>query len=181
MHCIYTDLGGKVSSDNSNFDKRIKKYIEYKFELQSRLTPGDITQRLSNRTLKNQALAMVFTNKDFIGRIDGDCFSIIDSSFPLPYGAACILNGTITPTSAIILSTTLHRAFRMFFRVWLIGMALLFMAFWIIDSAEINELLAFIIGMPIVAFLFRLFLHGMYLLARNHGLNKMKKILDVME
>lgn len=159
----------------------MKKYSEEKFELQSRLTPEEITQRLSNRTLNNKALAMVFTSKDFIGRIDGDCFSIIDSSYPLPYGAACILNGTITSSSVIILSATLHKAFRMLFRVWLIGMAVLFMSFWITDSAEINELLAFIIGMPIATLLFRLFLHGMYLLARNHALNKMKRILDVVD
>jgi len=159
----------------------MKKYSEDKFELKSKLTPDEITERLAHRTLKKKDLGMVLTDKDFIGRIDGDCFSIIDSSYPLPYGAACILNGTITPASIIILTTSLHKAFRILFFVWLIGMTILFMIFWITSSSPIDGLLAFIIGMPIITFLFRLFLHGVYVLARNHGLTKMKGILEVVD
>lgn len=159
--------------------KRMKKYSEDKFEFKSRLTPIEIIERLSNRTLEKKVLGMVMTDKDFIGRINQDSFEIIESSFFIPYGASCILKGTINQASTINLVTTLHKAFRMLFIIWLIAMTMLFLTFWIIDSAPLDGLLAIIIGMPIIATLFRLFLHGMYVLARNKGLGKIKILLEV--
>jgi len=161
--------------------KKMKKYSEDIFELRSRLTPNEIMERLSGRTLKKKVLGMVLTDKDFIGRIDQDSFEVIDSSFFIPYGASCILKGTVNPTSTITLVTTLHKAFRVLFLIWLITMTLLFIIFWITDSTPIDGLLAIIIGMPIIATLFRLFLHGMYVIARNSGLTKMKRILEVTD
>jgi hypothetical protein len=91
------------------------------------LHPEEIIDRLRSRTLKKKNLTMEFTNKDFIGRIEQNSFSIFDSSFFLPYGAACILNGTINSTSDIIMTTTLHKAFRVLFVVWVIAMPVLFL------------------------------------------------------
>jgi len=159
----------------------MKKYSEDKFEFKSRLNPDQIIDKLDSRTLKKDRLGMVLTDKDFIGRIHADSFSVIDSSYPIPYGATCILHGTISSTSQISLTTTLHKAFRILFLIWLIVMSILFLTFWILDSARIDGLLAFLIGMPIIAILFRLFLHGMYVLARDHGLKKIKTILELVE
>jgi hypothetical protein len=159
----------------------MKKYSEDTFELKSRLTPNEIIERLTGRTLKKNILGMVPTDKDFIGRINQDSFEVIDSSFFIPYGASCIIKGTVNPTSTITLVTTLHKAFRILFLIWLIGMTVLFLTFWIINSAPIDGLFAIIIGMPIMATLFRLFLHGMYILARNKGLGKIKALFEVAD
>jgi hypothetical protein len=171
-----------VALDNLIIDKnRMKKYSEDKFEFKSRLNPNEIIDRLKNRTLKKETLGMVLTDKDFIGRIEKDSFSIIDSSYPLPYGAACILKGTISSESQITLTTTLHKAFRILFFVWIIAMTTLFITFWILDSARIDGLLAIVIGMPIITLFFRLFLHLMYVPARNNALKKVKRILEAVE
>lgn len=158
----------------------MKKYSEDKFEFKSRLTPMEIMERLSKRTLEKKVLGMVLTDKDFIGRINQGSFEIIDSSFPLPYGASCILTGTISTTSHIALTTTLHKAFHVLFIVWIMAITILFLAFWI-QSPELSGLLTFIIGMPITALLFRSFLHVMYVQARNKGLTKVKSILEVAD
>ena len=159
----------------------MKKYSEDKFELKSRLTPSEINQRLTNRTLIKKVLGTQPTDKDFIGQIEKDTFRVIDATFfPIPYGGACIINGVINQDSTISLATTLHKAFRILFIIWLIVMSLLFLTFWTISSRDINGLIAIIIGMPLLAFLFRLFLHGMYVLGRNKGLSKMKKLLDII-
>jgi len=157
----------------------MKKYSEDIFELRSRLTPNEIIERLNGRTLEKRTLGMVLTDKDFIGRINQLSFEVIDSSFPIPYGASCILKGTVNSNSTINLATNLHKAFRILFVVWLIVMTALILVFWIIDSAPIDGLLAIIIGLTIGATSFRLFLHGMYVLARNRGLTKMKAILEI--
>ena len=157
----------------------MKKYSIDNYDLKSRLTVGQIIDRLNDRTLKKKYLTMESTDKDFLGRVSADKFEIFDNSF-IPYGAACILQGTINSTSDIKLTTTLHKAFRALFAVWAIGMTLLFLISCLLKPATV-DLLAFIIGMPILILLFRLFLHGMYVLARNKGLNKIKKALDVVD
>ena len=160
------------------FDERMKKYSQDTFELKSQLTPFEIIERLRNRTLAKSALSMVITDKDFIGRINQDSFEIIGSTYPLPYGATCTLKGTVNHDSTINLVTSLHKAFRILFLVWFIVLTVVIIVFSIIESAPINGLFAIIIGMPIAATLFRLFLHGMYVLARDKGLTKMKAILE---
>ena len=133
------------------------------------------------RPWRKRSLGMVMTDKDFIGRISHDSFEIIDSSFPIPYGASCTLKGKVNPNSTINLVTSLHKGFRVLFLFWLIAMTVLVLVFWAIDSAPIDGLFAMIIVIPIVTTFFRLFLHGMYVLARNKGLTKMKVILEVVD
>jgi hypothetical protein len=99
----------------------VKKYSEDKFVLRCPLTPFEIFERLNGRTLEKKTLAMVWTDKDFIGKINKASFEVIDSSYPIPYGAACILKGTINPNSTINLVTSLHRSFRILFLVWIPG------------------------------------------------------------
>lgn len=182
INCIYLVVGGNVARRNFGFTKKqMKKYSEDKFEFRSRLTPTEIIERLNGRTLEKKILGMVLTDKDFIGRINSDSFEVIDSAFFIPYGASCIIKGTVNHDSTIDLVTTLHKAFRLLFLVWLVAMTVLLIVFWIIDSARIDGLFAIMIGVPIIATFFRLFLHGMYVLARNKGLAKMKGILEVVD
>jgi hypothetical protein len=158
----------------------MKKYSEDKFELRSQLTPNEITQRLTSRTLITEILGTQQTDKDFIGQINNDSFEVIDASFfPIPYGGACIIRGVINQDSTISLVTTLHKVFRKVFIVWIVVMSLLFITFWTINSRDINDLVAIVIGVPLASFFFRSFLHGMYVLGRNKGLSKMRKLLDV--
>jgi hypothetical protein len=165
---------------NSDLEKEMKKYSEDKFQLKSQLTPYEITQRLTTRTLKAKVLGTQPTDKDFIGQVDNNTFEFIDSTFfPIPYGGACVFKGTINQDSTISLVTTLHKLFRKLFIIWLIVMSFLFITFWTINSRNLNGLAAIIIGMPLISFLFRLFLHGMYVLGRNKGLSKMRRLLDV--
>ena len=154
----------------------MKKYSEDKFEFKSPLTPDAIVDRLNDRTLKSKYLVMAFTNKDFIGRVEQNTFKILSSSFPLPYGATCIISGTITTTSHISLTTSLHKAFRVLFIVWIIAIATIF---FVLQLPDLNDLLVFAIGMSIGSLLFRLYLHVMYVMARNKGLEKLKEVLQI--
>jgi len=121
---------------------------------------------------------MESTDKDFIGRIQDDKFEVFQASF-LPYGAACIIGGTISSTSDIKVTTSLHNGFRILFTVWVVAITTLFVVTWFIGPRQFDSLIAFIIGMPIMTFLFRLFLHGAYILARDKGLKKLKGVLGI--
>jgi len=163
----------------SRTKKKMKKYSVDSFGLKSRLTENQINDRLNERTLIKKYLTMESTDKDFIGRVGESKFEIFDSSF-FPYGAACILQGTVTSTSDIKLTTTLHNGFRILFTVWAIGMTALFLITWLTDSPTLDSLIPFLIGMPIMILMFRLFIHGMYVLARNKGLKKIKDVLEIV-
>jgi hypothetical protein len=156
----------------------MKKYSVDKYDFKSRLTDNEIRERLNSRTLKKKYLTMESTDKEFIGRIQDDKFEIFLATF-FPYGAACVLQGTITPTSDIKLTTTLHKGFRILFTIWVVVMTALFLVTWILNTAKMDTLLVFLIGMPIGALFFRLFLHIVYVLARNNGLQKMKDVLGI--
>ena len=156
----------------------MKKYSVDTYDFKSHLTDKQIHDRLNQRTLKKKYLTMESTDKDFIRRIQEDKFEIFQASF-LPYGAACILGGTISSTSNIKVTTSLHNGFRILFVVWVVAITTLFIVTWFIGSRQFDGLIAFIIGMPIMTFLFRLFLHGVYVLARDKGLKKLKDVLDI--
>ena len=159
----------------------MKKYSDDKFEFKSQLNSHEIIDRLSNRTLTRKTLVMVLTDKDFIGRVEQNSFTIIDSSYPLPYGAICIIKGTIGPASQIVLTTTLHKAFRLLFLIWIILMTTFFVIFCILDSIRIDELIVIVIVMTVMTLLFRMFLHVMYVVTRNNGLKKIKTMLEVVD
>ena len=86
----------------------------------------------------------------------------------------------ITTTSDIKVTTSLHKGFRILFAVWVVVITALFLVTWFIGSRQFDGLIAFIVGMPILTFLFRLFLHGAYVLARDKGLKKLKDELDIV-
>lgn len=157
----------------------MRKYSVDTYDFKSRLTDKQIQDRLNQRTLKKKYLTMESTDKDFIGRIQDDKFEVFQASF-FPYGAACILQGTISPTSEIKMTTFLHNGFRILFAVWVIAMTTLFLVTFLFNPRQFASLLTIIIGMPIVTFVFRLFLHGAYVLARDKGVKKIKDVLDIV-
>jgi len=55
------------------------------------------------------------------------------------------------------------------------------LGFWLYDSTGIVEVLLFAIVFPICAVLFRLYLHGAYVLARNKALDKLIILLDALD
>jgi hypothetical protein len=159
----------------------MKTYSHDQFEFRSRLTQGEVIDRLHKRTLSKKILGMVLTNKDFIGRVNTESFTVIDSSYPIPYGAACILSGAISPASELVITTTLHKAFRI---MWLICVILLVGVLTIssvVQSGDFATLLVSLVLMVIAVAVLRLFLHYMYVLARNRAIEKMKTILEVVE
>src|SRR6187549_2800052 len=137
----------------------MKKYSVNNYEFKSHLTENQIIERLNEKTLKKKYLTMEFTKKDFIGRINSNTFEVFDNSF-IPYGAACILQGTITSTSEIKLTTTLHKVFRIVFVFWIVAMTAMFIIS-LLSSAPLTNTIAWIILIPIIVIPFRLFLHGM--------------------
>jgi hypothetical protein len=155
----------------------MKKYSEDKFVLKSSLGSNEIKKLLLSRTLIKKRLTNESTDKDFIGRFDGQNFSIFDSSF-FPNGVACVLHGQISEDSEIVLTTTLHKGFRMLLLVWSIVMIFLFIGFWFIDSSRV-DLLLISIFMPIAILIFRLVLHGQYVYTRNRAVRKFKTLLHV--
>jgi hypothetical protein len=156
----------------------MKKYSEDIFELKSQLTPVEIADRLQSRTLIKKRLTAEFTDKDFIGKIQGDTFSIFDSA-KFPSGVACVMHGEIKDTSEINLTTTLHRGFRILIWVWAFVMTGVFVGTSFIDSDRV-DLVVVVIFMPIMILFFRLILHGYYVYARNRGLKKLKGLLKIV-
>jgi hypothetical protein len=156
----------------------MKSYSVDTFEMNSRLPYDQILDRLNQRTLRKESLTMKLTDKDFIGRIQDNKFEIFQACF-FPYGALCVLQGTISPTSQLQVTTSLHKGFRFLFAAWVASMTILFFAFWLSDPVDFVPLVAFLVGMPIGGFLFRLYLHGAYVLARNSALRKMKEVLEI--
>lgn len=124
---------------------------------------------------------MVFTNKDFIGKIERNSFLIIDSSYPLPYGATCVLKGIIGPESQIIVTTTLHKIFRIFSTALMVILMAVFVISCIRNAVGIYGLLVFAIVISIGTLLFRLYLHLMYVAARNKALKRLKMILEIVD
>lgn len=161
------------------FVPEMKNLSEDKFELKSPLTEKEIYDRLQKRTLKKRWLSMSWTNKELIGHVDSESFSVISSSFPFPYGAACVVNGKVKPMSEITLTTTLHKAFRILFLVWLIFMTVGLIFTWFSESGGLVGAFWILFGMGIVGFILRLYLHGMYLWARRDVMKKLKRILEI--
>jgi hypothetical protein len=154
------------------------KYSVDVYNFKSRLTYNELFKKLNHTTLKKKYLTMESTDKDFIGRIQDNTFEIFQATF-FAYGAVCVLQGIVTSTSEIKLTTTLHKAFRTLFNVWIVVMTALFLVTWMLNSPDPDALIIFVVGMPIGIIFFRLFLHVAYVVARNEALRKIKEVLEI--
>jgi len=152
------------------------RFSEDSYRFNSDLLSEQIQSELKDKTFFKTKLVMVTTSKDFIGTVSEKEFSIIDSFFPI--GSACVIHGEIGSDSVIALRTSLHKAFRMIFLVWLIGFSVAFLVLGI-TMLSVREFLQYCIMLIVVAPIFRLFIHGVYVIARNHALEKLRGILKL--
>lgn len=152
------------------------KISEDSYLFNSNLNPLEFESILNEKTLKKNYLVMESTNKEFIGLVEGNKFSIIDSFFPI--GVACVIKGEIKgkDTSEISIVTSLHKAFRILYII--ASVAFILSIIWLIFSS-INQghtFAPFLILLIIIP-LYRLMLHGLYIYSRNRGIKKLKQLL----
>jgi hypothetical protein len=156
----------------------MNKLSENNYDFITDLHPNEIKARLQERILKKENLIMERTKMDFIGKIHDNQFSIIDSWFPV--GAACVIKGLINEgeSTHINLITSLHKAFRILFTIWAIAIAGL-LIYGSINAPNRQFSIGSFFALLIAIIFFRLFLHGIYILARNKATKKLEWILEL--
>ncbi len=139
----------------------------------------DFTAALLANTYKSSSLTSTITNKSFIGQVTESGFKLISSTIGV--GPACKCEGTRADENRIDLTTQLHPAFFWLYYVWLVVIPCIPLGFFIFSDTKISELdpsvFFAIIPFTIMALLFRLFIHGAYIISRNLLLGRMKKLL----
>lgn len=155
----------------------MKKYSIDTYIFNSPLSRSQIHEILHQRTLIKESLTMEWTDKEFIGRLNDDQFKLIQASF-IPYGAACTITGSISPTSEIHITTSLHRALRILLLIWVVAITTVYFVSNLLRGDLFEGLTRYIVAMTIATLLFRLFLHGSYVLARDKAVKRIKEILQ---
>lgn len=133
---------------------------------------------LLENTLIKTNLFYQSTAKQFIGHFKENNFSLIGTFLPISIG--CVLNGDFVQNEKleIKITSTLHKGFRLLYKIWLIVLSLLFVVFSIVNF-NIESVLILLIGLLFGAIFFKLFLHGIYVIARNSALNNLRKLLII--
>ncbi|TFF38841.1 hypothetical protein [Mucilaginibacter psychrotolerans] len=133
---------------------------------------------LNSNTFYKSSLARVVTTKYFIGQINDTDFKIIGSSAKSP---ACVLSGKLIAlddyTTLVEIDTTLHKAFRILFVIW-VGFVALAMIIPGFVHFNLRQLLSGIAGAVVGAIVFRLMLHLFYIRARNRSIRNIESILQ---
>ena len=158
----------------------MKKLSENSYFFISDINSNEIKARLHERILRKESLTMERTQKDFIGKLYENKFSLIDSWFPI--GSACVIDGIINgdDSTQINLTTSLQKAFQILFLIWIIvitGLVILGSIKTSNQSFSIGPYFVLLIGIVF----FRLFIHGIYVLARNSSINKLEWILELKQ
>jgi hypothetical protein len=147
-----------------------------KYALSIEKSPTLIKEILSRNTLYKKYLVRALTPKLFIGQVNDDGFYIIESS---ARGVACTLKGKFKiidkKTTLVEIETNLHKAFTI--------LSIIFAAFVVvaaivtfINQAEPISMELFLI--PLFAgVLYRLFIHVVYILARNRSIRELEFLL----
>lgn len=133
----------------------------------------EIIATLRRCTYIKHSLSYEKTDKTFIGKMSSERFDLIDASSRI--GIFCVLSGTVKPGSDIQITTSLHPTFRILFMVWM-AVLLTLSVFSNTPKFAWPSFLLQLLMVAIVAFIFRLCLHGVYLISRNSTLLKFKKI-----
>ncbi len=144
--------------------------------LKSDCDPNNLLQLVQKNTL-NHSLVMTSTKRYFIGRIGNNSFKIISSSM-LPYGALCVVIGEIKPNGTIEIQTSLHKAFRVLYIIWLLVMVTVFILSEDFQDMNFSDMTGISSLLILGAFLFRLYMHGMYVWARNHSIMRLSTLLQ---
>lgn len=153
----------------------MKTFSRNEYRFSSKLTSLEIYKLLVENTLEKDLLVMVRTKKLFMERLKENAFSLISSSM-FPYGAICVSRGEIKgdKNAKLVIFTKVHPAFIILWIIWLVTMILL-----VFLLEDFNGLMKMLPILLIGAFLFRLFIHGMYVLSRNNVIDKYKKVLEL--
>jgi VIT1/CCC1 family predicted Fe2+/Mn2+ transporter len=153
------------------------KFSTDRFNIPISLSPSELTNRLSEQTQSSWNFMMKPTTKKFIGTVTSQGFKVISSSFPI--GGVCVMEGKLTGDERQIqLKTSVNRAFRILYVVWLVGMFTLNLVGMIISRiTEISTWIRASVIFIIVAILFRLLIHGIYVLSRNSSVKRLKEHL----
>jgi len=153
--------------------------LENTYLLESEIKLEEAQLILLQNTLIQNNLYLNTTDRSFIGKVNNISFSIIGTFFPI--GVLCVFNGKFIQKDKleIEITTSLHKAFRLMFKIWLLVLAGVILFFSISNFSF--TLLAFsLIALIIGATLFRIILYFAYVLARNKTLHKLKSLLKVV-
>lgn len=129
-------------------------------------------------TLIKKSLIREKTGKVFIGTIYNDGFYIISSS---TVGVACTLRGKLTRGNGknnthIDIETHTQQLFIWLLIAWMIIVCGAAIVPGLLKSTYVFSPLPFLL-LIFGAVAFRLFIHGLYILARNKAINQFKQIL----
>lgn len=139
---------------------------------------ADVRQRLLNNTLLKKSLIREKTNKAFIGTVDADGFYIISSS---ALGVACTLRGQLSRGNGknnthIDIETRTQRVFIWLLAVWMIVVTAAAIVPGLLKATYVFTPMPFVL-LIFGAVAFRLFIHGLYIIARNKAINQFKQVL----
>lgn len=145
------------------------------YEIETDLTPYELSARLKRHTLSTEKLARVRTDKEFIGDVDEEGFTIIQST---RLGMLSIFTGVITEregTTIIEVNAKVHTAFIRLYTLWAVLMAM-FLVFIYIKGPHGDSASTVLIEYFIAIIFFRIFIQVFYLIARNRGIKKLIEI-----
>ena len=98
----------------------MKKFSYNIYECTSLLSTQKIKEILDENVLLKEHQIMYLTKKPFIGQVKTDSFKIISSSFPMPHGAFCVINGHFKHQTKVLIEASLHPIFRRLHLIWVI-------------------------------------------------------------
>lgn len=148
------------------------------FHFTSNLSVTDVRQRISKNTLIKTRLTPEKTDKTFIGTVDADGINIITSSI---IGVACTLRGKLSRGTGknnthIDIETRTQRVFIWLILIWMIVVTAAAIVPGVLKAAYVFSPLPFLL-LIFGAVAFRLFIHGLYIIARNNAITQFKQIL----
>lgn len=136
----------------------------------------EIETLLRSNTHHYPAMLRVITTCKFIGEVGDDWFKIIGSD---KKSVVCIVEGQIEATqesSIINIRSRTRKAFIVLFYIWCVVIFLLSTIFPLVSKK------AFAVGpiilLPIMAIIFRLFIHYLYVRGRNKTVKLIRELLE---
>lgn len=148
------------------------------FHFTSNLSMADVRQRLISHTLLKKSLIRENTDKAFIGTVDSDEFYIRSSS---AIGVACTLRGKLSRGNGknnthIDIETRTQRIFIWLVVIWMVVISVVAVLPDVFKATYVFSPLPFAL-LLFGAVAFRLFIHGLYIIARNKAIQRFREIL----
>ncbi|GAA4922898.1 hypothetical protein [Mucilaginibacter defluvii] len=148
------------------------------FHFTSNLSVTDVRQRISKNTLIKDRLTSEKTDKTFIGTVETDEFYIMSSS---AIGVACTLRGKLSRGNGknnthIDIETRTQRIFIWLVVIWMVVISAVAVLPDLLKATYVFSPLPFAL-LIFGAVAFRLFIHGLYIIARNKAINEFKQVL----